>query len=56
MNAPVREALRGSHSKQKTGLVFDTDHTGVDEHLFAVDFELLVNGLRFHLVSLLKVE
>ena len=56
MNAPVREALLEVIQKRKSGLVFDRDHAGVNGRLLAVDLKLLVNGLRFHLVSPSKVE
>jgi integrase len=40
MNVPVRGALLGIIQNRKTGLVFDTDHTGVNEHLLRSGFEI----------------
>jgi integrase len=39
MNAPVREALLAVIQNRKTGLVFDADHAGVNEHLLRSGFQ-----------------
>jgi site-specific recombinase XerD len=39
MNAPVREAMLGVIQNRKTGLMFDTDHTGVNERLLRSRFQ-----------------
>lgn len=42
MNAPVRDELLGIIQNRKAGLVFDSDHTGVNEHLLRSGFETRV--------------
>lgn len=39
MNAPVRDELLGIIQNRKAGLVFDPDHTGVNEHLLRRGFQ-----------------
>lgn len=39
MNAPVREALLAVIQNRSTGLGFDADHTGVNEHLLRSRFQ-----------------